>query len=81
MFNKYGEVSGVALATEWSRRGNYYFGLWMEAGADLGYVFSDDDIKGYEEDLEWLDFACGVEISDPAFARITEVRAWAPHRG
>lgn len=81
MFNLYGEVSAVALATEWSKRGNYYFGRWTEAGADLGYAFSDDDIKGCEEDLDWLDFACGIEISDPAFPRITEVRAWAPRRG
>ena len=74
-------VRQVQLATEWTRRGNYYFGIWLRAGADLEFRYTAEDVSSYEELLEWLDFACEVDVEHPAFDRITEVRSWVPQCG
>jgi hypothetical protein len=79
MFSLYGEHSGLQLAHEWVRRGNCFFALWLSVGASLEYTFSQDDVKSYTEELEWLDYAAEVDIELPAFQRIMEVRSWSPH--
>lgn len=78
MFSLYTEENAVQLANEWVRRGNHYYSLWLRAGADLEYAFTETDIVSYEEDLEWLDFAVGISTEAPAFQRIIEVRSWKP---
>ena len=44
----------------------------------MEYTFSEADVQSYEEELAWLDFACGIPIDDAVFPKVIEVQSWAP---
>ena len=58
-FRKYGKEAASSLAMEWCSRMQYFFSLW-QSQADPDYCFSQADLDGYCESLEWIDFMLNI---------------------
>ena len=81
MYSAYppGKDKAVALARAWVHKGNYFYQRWEDASeGDLSYSFTQDDLDMYVESQDFLDFVHGLDIEDPAFDRVLQVRRWVP---
>ena len=76
-FSRYSEAGAVVLARQVVRRGNYFYRVWLNADPDL-FRYSDADLAGYPEDVEWLDWMIAQELESISFKRGTEVRSMLP---
>ena len=72
-FNLYGERGSVELATEVCRRGEFWFSLWLRSD-DLNFVYTQDDIDAYADNLEFLDFLAEVALDHPVFDEAMAIR-------
>ena len=75
-FGAHGEAAAVQLAKEWCRKGHFFFSVWM--GSDCAEEFASDSDFEYEEDLDFLNFACGVDVDSPTFEAIMLLRHKRP---
>ena len=74
-FRLYGVDGANFLAREWCRKSHYFFNLWLDT--ERADCF-DVGVFDYVEHEEFLDWAVGIDISSPTWARISEVRAAFP---
>ena len=76
-FTAYGEEECNHMAREWCRKGHFYC-IWLEAGSSWEYRYSQAVFDAYVPDEAWLKWACTVEVEDPVFERILELRRAFP---
>ena len=57
---KYTMDGAMAMAREVKRRANHFYGIFLR-GDDENFIFSDDDLESYEEDLGWVTWLIVVE--------------------
>ena len=58
-FIRYSKEAASSLALEWCSRMQYFFGIW-QAQENPDYSYTQADVEGYEESLEWIDFMLGI---------------------
>ncbi len=57
----------------------FFYQILSDNDVDDEHVkFTDDQLNSYIEEIEWLDFAIGLENESEAFARAAELRNMAP---
>ena len=55
----------------------YYFDIFTTAG-DHSYVFKDNDILNYPEDLDFLDAVADVDVGSNIWPRLMQIRNMRP---
>ena len=69
------------LVREWQRKGHYFCSLWHVEHCSEEYEFTDEDISGYADSLEFYNWLCNMDMSDPAYDKGVEIVNWKPkHR-
>lgn len=78
-FSKYGREGARMLALEVARRGNFFCGQYYNHDGDhMTFRHTVAGARAYVEQLEWLDWVCGLSNDDPCFAAALQVRALFP---
>lgn len=72
---KFGEGLANTLATEWARRMQFFYDLWLARG-DPDYAFTAADIAGYKEPPAFT--AVLATLEGPQLVRALQVRDVAP---
>jgi hypothetical protein len=75
-FSVYGHEVGVRLATEFLRRSNYYFNIWLTSG-DEDYRFDENDDK-IADVLGFVDWMLTLDVDSRIYARAKELRELFP---
>lgn len=75
--SKYGDESAHMLALEWCRRCEHFFQIWV-ANDDPEYLYTQDDLASYQEDLEFVTWLCGVDAMSATWERAAKVRKLKP---
>jgi hypothetical protein len=80
-FAKYGERTAWILATEWTRRMQYFYDVWSSSG-NSEYVYSATDKEGVSsaerETPEWKVFVDSVPLAGPLKERVDAILALRP---
>ena len=66
------------LSREYCPRGQYFYDIWITAGAYNGFQCTPAHIAGYAENAEILDYMVSLDIESPSFARGLEIRGFKP---
>ena len=78
-FSVYGNEAAIKFAIEYCRRANHFYQIWSENFIDDDFFkFTDVQLASYFEELEFLDFAIGLDNDSDAFARVIELRNMRP---
>lgn len=73
----YGEDNAFQLACEMCRRGNFFYSVWE--GSDRQETFEvDPEAWGYTEPLDFIEWACEVDIESRTFDSIMQIRHLFP---
>jgi hypothetical protein len=67
----------LVMASEWCRRMTYFYSCWIEAN-DVSYVFSPEQLSGYDPDPFWVDACALMPAGSLAQARAQTVDAMRP---
>ena len=76
--SKYGENTCVQLSREWVRPGNHYCQIWFDHDCDPGFRYLEEHSALYEENPEWLDWACAQDVAGEVFPKVMEARNFRP---
>ena len=72
----YGYDVGVRLATEFLRRSNFYFNIWLASG-DEDYRFGENN-DAIADVLDFVDWMLTLDVDSRAYARAKELRELFP---
>lgn len=75
--SKYGDESAHMLALEWCRRCEHFPQIWV-ANDDPEYLYTQDDLASYQEDLEFVTWLCGVDAMSATWERAAKARKLKP---
>ena len=75
---KFGDHAANLMATEWCKRRQFYYNLWLEKGAPEVISFSPDEVSSYAPSQEWADWISALPESDVASARARALNSYAP---
>lgn len=78
-YSRYGgEGPANHLIREFARKGHYFCCLWLAHDCDEAYRFSQEDIDGFEQGSEFLDYMCALPPESTTFAAGMQIVQWRP---
>jgi hypothetical protein len=66
------------MATAWCHKMNYYWGIYVDSGRHVDYVYTAADRAGYAELPAWKIYADNVQYAEPGYVRVNELRMLEP---
>lgn len=69
------------LIREFARKGHYFCSLWVVNDCEETHRYSQEDIDGFEQGPEFLDFMCALPPDSPAFEAGMRIVKWRPAGG
>jgi hypothetical protein len=76
-YARYGEADATRLATEWCRRNQHYYDLYVGAD-DAAYAFTEADSGSYVEPEDFVKWADALPEGSVARERVEALRAVRP---
>ena len=76
-YARYGEADATRLATEWCRRNQHYYDIFLSAD-DVAYAFTEADTASYVEPQDFQDWADALPEASAARERLEALRAVRP---
>ena len=64
------------MAKAWSRKGNFFCSLWASSDFAEDFTFSQEVLSSYVDSEEFLDWILSIDIENPIFELIVEVRTY-----
>ena len=77
-FSAWTQEGANHLARLWARMGNHFFQIWADAGEKYDFVFIPAHAESIEENQEFLDWACSLDVASEVFAEVMRVRSLRP---
>ena len=78
-FPLYGIDNAKMLAREFARRGNFFCFMWHDSGLPLAnFNYTQAMVDSYVESAEYLDWAIGLDVDEPSFDKMVEIRRLVP---
>jgi hypothetical protein len=75
----YGEYGAGVMAREVCRRCEFFYRQYLDSEEDdEDFKFTEEMISAYVESMEFLDWACSLDISTASFERMLTVRLITP---
>ena len=59
----------------------WYVVAWVEAGYDEDFVYTQEHLDSYPKNLEFYEWATGLDTESLAYDRMLEIRDMAPALG
>ena len=76
-FRKFTQAGAVELAREVTNRSNYCYALWLSSDVPV-FRYSEADLEGYLEGLEWINWMLAQEVESVSFSRGMQIRRMLP---
>jgi hypothetical protein len=75
-FSVYGEQGAAQLSSEWCRRMQFYYDLWLQSSPN--HVFTLQDKAAYHPTEAWLRFKASLSCTSKVFQRAEAIEALFP---
>ena len=66
------------ICEEWCRRYKHFYDIWVRAGSDFEYRYSEVDLQSYVPPVAWLEMCAGLTMGSAAYRRCQAIDMIAP---
>ena len=81
-FPLYGTDNAKKLAKEFAHRANCFCFMWHDTEVSLAnFRYTQAMVDSYVESPEYLDWAVGLDLDEPSFDKMAEIRRLVPKVG
>eukprot|EP00927_Polykrikos_kofoidii_P043686 TRINITY_DN37761_c0_g1_i1.p3 TRINITY_DN37761_c0_g1~~TRINITY_DN37761_c0_g1_i1.p3 ORF type:complete len:158 (-),score=22.51 TRINITY_DN37761_c0_g1_i1:37-510(-) len=75
-----GAVVPNILVQEWTRVGHHYCPVWHSHGRPKDYIFTQEDVDGFEKCLNFHEWIISLDVSDKAYGKGGEIVNLLPQK-
>ena len=77
-FTTHGLEGANMLAREWASRADYFYRIWVEAGCEEEFRYSEEQLSSYVPSEEYVVWASTLDVGSDAFSEVTHLNHALP---